>query len=62
MNNLHNDIKSEIELFADVNQVFILMLLGWVTGIITPVLTYYKKGLFYNTYKEDELTEVYFSS
>ena len=33
------------------------MLVGWVIGIIVPIITYNEKGLFY----EDGLTEVYCS-
>ena len=32
--------------------VYIVMLLGWDIGIITWILTYNERGLFYKAYKE----------
>ena len=37
---------------------FIAILLRWVMGTITQIITYNEKGLFYEMYK-DVLTEVY---
>ena len=55
-------IKRGVSLYTEccsLNSLYLtVMLLGSIIGIITQIVTYNEKGLFYKTYK-NVLTEVY---